>query len=188
MEQKIRIGEQELTLEFGLIEDVINVDDLTKIDTSNLFGEAVTVSAAANRIGLMMSEVGANLAGLKLDLKLYENNYRNRLRAQASKNAGSYLLEVDGEKIPVKITEKALETCYDSEAEWIGLKREIISTERNFNSLSALYWAVQDKSRKLNGLVSGTTPEEFIAGLIEGKINGILITKGGSKPARSIGS
>lgn len=104
MEQTIRIGEKELTLEFGLIEDVINVDDLTKIDTSNIFGEAVTVSAAANRIGLMMSEVGSNLAGLKLDCKLYENDYRNKLRAQASKNSGSYTIEVDGEKVNVKLT------------------------------------------------------------------------------------
>jgi len=126
MEQTIRIGEKELTLEFGLIEDVINVDDLTKIDTSNIFGEAVTVSAAANRIGLMMSEVGSNLAGLKLDCKLYENYYRNKLRAQASKNSGSYTIEVDGEKVNVKLTETGLATCYDSEPEWIKLKREII--------------------------------------------------------------
>lgn len=186
MQQEIRIGERTLTLEFGLIEDVINVDDLTRIDTSNLFGEAVTISAAANRIGLMMSEVSANLAGLKLDLKFYENNYRNKLRAQASKNSGSYKTIVDGEEISVKITEKALETCYDSEPEWLKLKREAINAEKNFNSLSALYWAVQDKSRKLNGLVSSTTPEEFIAGIVEGKINGILVSKGSKR--KSLGS
>jgi hypothetical protein len=40
-----------------------------------------------------------------------------------------------------------------------------------------LYWACQDKSRKLNGLVQGTTPEYYIAGMITGKINGILIHK-----------
>lgn len=187
MKQEIRIGDRTLTFEFGSIEDVINVDDLTKINTSNLFGEAVTVSAAANRIGLMMSEVGGTLASLKLDLKLYENNYRNGLRAQASKNSGCYFIIVDKEKVSVKITEKALETCYDSEPDWISLKREIIQTERNFNSLSALYWAVQDKSRKLNGLVSSTTPEEFIAGIIEGRVNGILIEKS-NKKAKSLGS
>jgi hypothetical protein len=188
MEQQIRIGEQNLTLEFGLIDDVINVDDLTKIDTSNIFGESVTISAAVNRIGLMMSEVGANLAGLKLDCKFYENQYRNRLRAQASKSGGSYIVIVDGEKISVKITEKALETCYDSEPDWLVLKKDIINTERNYNSLSSLYWAMQEKSRKLNGLISGTTPEEYIAGIIEGKVNGILIGKGGvSKKAPSLG-
>lgn len=186
MQQEIRIGERSLFLEFGELDDIINVDDLTKIDTSNLFGEAVTVSAAANRIGLMMSEVGANLASLKLDCKFYENNYRNRLRKQASKNAGNYKILIDGEEISVKISEKALETCYDSEPEWQELKKEIITAEKNFNSLSALYWAVQDKSRKLNGLISGTTPEDFIAGIVEGKVNGILISKKQSSKASSI--
>lgn len=188
MQQEIRIGEKVLTLEFGLIDDVINVDDLTKIDTSNIFGEAVTISAAVNRIGLMMSEVGANLADLKLDCKLYENDYRNKLRAQASKNAGNYVIIVDGEEVKVKLTETGLTTCYDSEPKWLQLKREVIGAERNYNSLSSLYWAVQEKSRKLNGLISSTTPEDFIAGIVEGKINGILISKENKiKKAPSIG-
>lgn len=181
MTQEVQIGERILTLEFGLIEDVINVDDLTKIDTSNIFGEVVTVSAAANRIGIMMSEVGANLASAKLDCKLYENDFRNKLRSQASKNSGSYKIVVDGEEISVKLTETGLATCYDSDDEWLRLKREIITLEKNFNSLSALYWAVQDKSRKLNGLVHSTTPEDFVAGLVEGKVNGILVSKGQKK-------
>lgn len=186
MQQEIRIGDRTLTLEFGLIEDVINVDDLTKIDTSNLFGEAVTISAAVNRIGLMKSEVGGTLAGLKLDIRLFENDFRGKLRAQASKNSGSYTIKIDGELVSVKITEKALETCYDSDPEYLKLKREAITMERNFNSLDSLYWAIQEKSRKLNGLISSTTPEEFIAGIIEGKVNGILITKGSQK--KSLGS
>jgi hypothetical protein len=178
MVQEVQIGEKILTLEFGQIEDVINVDDLTKIDTSNIFGEVVTVTAAANRIGIMMSEVGA-----KLDCKLYENDFRNRLRSEASKNSGSYFITVDEERVPVKLTETGLATCYDSDPEWLRLKRETITLERNFNSLSALYWAVQDKSRKLNGLVHSTTPEDFVAGLVEGKVNGILVSKGQKKAA-----
>lgn len=186
MKQEIRIGEQNLTLEFGLIDDVINVDDLTKIDTSNIFGESVTISAAVNRIGLMMSEVGSQLASAKLDCKLYENDFRNKLRAQASKNSGSYSILVDGEKVSVKLTETGLATCYDSDEEWLKLKKETILLERNHNSLNSLFWAMQEKSRKLNGLISSTTPEEYIAGIIEGKVNGILIGKGGKK-AGSIG-
>lgn len=187
MQQEIRIGEQTLTLEFGLIDNIINVDDLTIIDTSNLFGEAVTVSAAVNRIGLMKSEIDSVLAGLKLDLRLFENNFRNSLRAEASKNAGSYTIQVDGEPVKIKLTETGLATCYDSDPEWLKLKREVISTERNSNSLDALYWAMQDKSKKLNGLVASTTPEEFVAGVIEGKVNGILLQKGKVKKAGSIG-
>jgi hypothetical protein len=188
MTQEIRIGEdQVVTLEFGLIEDVINVDDLTIIDTSNLFGEAVTISAAANRVGLMKADVDSKLAGLKLDLKLYENGFRNSLRAEASKNNGSYSIVVKGEKVTIKLTETGLATCHDSDPEWLRLKREVIAMEKSSNSLDALYWAVQDKGKKLNGLVASTTPEEFIAGVVEGKINGIMLSKGQKKKAASLG-
>lgn len=178
MEYVIHIGDRPITLKHDDIEDVVNVDSLTKIDTSNIFGEAVTVTAAVNRVGLMKAEVESNLAGLKLDCRIYENNYRSNLRKQSSKSGGSYIIKVDSEEVSVKLTEKALETCYESEPEWIELKREIIRAERNFNSLDALYWAIQDKSKKLNGFISNTTPEEFVDGLIEGKVNGILISKG----------
>ena len=56
-------------------------------------------------------------------------------------------------------------------------KKNFIKAEKNFNALSSLYWACQDKSRKLNGLTNGTTPKEFVEGIIQGKVNGILITK-----------
>lgn len=185
MKYEIRIGEHPITLEHGLIDEIINVDDLTRIDTSNLFGEAVTVSAAANRVGLMKAEVEGTLADLRLDLKVFENNYRHKLRAEASNNTGNYTILVDEKEAKVKLTEKALETCYESDIEWIELKRSINKAEKNFNSLSALYWSIQDKCRKLNGLVSSTTPEEFVAGIVEGKINGILVNKS-TKKAGSI--
>ena len=77
----------------------------------------------------------------------------------------------------IKATEKALETCFETDLEWIALKRKFITAEKNFNSLSSLYWACQDKSRKLNSLVNGVTPKEFVEEMIQGKVNGILIKK-----------
>jgi hypothetical protein len=179
MEYKIQIGQQEITLSHENFDDVINVDDLTRIDTSNLFGEAVTISAATNRIGLLKAEVGGIMADLKLEIKIFEGAYKSKLRSEASKNSGNYTIRVDNEDVKVKLTESSLNTCFHNEEKWIELEKQFYKSERNFNALDSLYWAVQDKSRKLNGLVSRTTPEDFIAGIIEGKINGILIQKSG---------
>ena len=69
------------------------------------------------------------------------------------------------------------EILRQSDEKWIELRRSFNKAEKNFNAISSLYWAIQDKSRRLNGLTSQTTPEDFVAGIISGKINGMLIKK-----------
>lgn len=177
MRYTIHIGDKPIVLEHDTIDSTINVDDLTKIDTSNIYGESVTVSASTNRIGLLRAEIEGQMAEKKLDLKIFEGQFKAKLRQQAANNSGYYTLRVGNEDVRVKLTEKALESSFETDEDWIKLKKEFIQVEKNFNSLSALYWACQDKARKLNGMVSGTTPEDFVEGLIEGKVNGILIHK-----------
>lgn len=177
MKYTIWQGDRPIILEHDNIEDTIDVDALTTIDTSNIFGEAVTISAATNRIGLLKAELESNFATIKLELKIFEGNFRGKLRKKAAENSGFFTLLIDDDEVKIKATEKALEYAHETDENWIKLKKDLIKTEKQLNQLGALYWAVQDKSRKLNGLVSGTTPEEFVAELIEGKINGILITK-----------
>jgi hypothetical protein len=177
MKHTIHIGNIPIILEHGDFDDVINVDDLTKIDTSNIFGEAVTISAAVNRIGLIKAEVEGQMADLKLELKVFESNYVRLLRKEGSKYSGICTIRVENEDVKVKLTEKFLESCFESDQDWIDLKKKFNRSEKNFNSISSLYWAIQDKSRRLNGLVSSTTPEQFVSGIISGKINGILIKK-----------
>jgi len=177
MKYTIHIGDTAIVLEHDNLDSNINIDDLTRIDSSNIFGEHTTISTAVARIGLLKSEVEARMAEAKLEYKLYEGTFKSELRRQASKNVGKYNLRVGNEDVEVKLTEKALETCFETDEAWIKLKRAFILAEKNFNALDVLYWACQDKSRKLNGLVNGTTPDEYIAGMVEGKINGILIKK-----------
>lgn len=177
MKYTIHIGDNPITLEHDNLDSTINVDDLTAIDTSNLFGEAVTISAAVNRIGLLKSEVAANLAEIKLKNRFFEGNFRNKLRKEAAENAGHYMIRVDNEDVKIKLTETALATSFETDPEWIKNQKEYIKAEKDFNALDSLYWACQDKSKKLNGFVGGTTPEDFLEGIIEGKVNGILIKK-----------
>lgn len=177
MKYTIHVGTQAYVLEHDNIDSTINVDDLTVIDTSNIYGETVTISAAVNRIGLLKAEVEATMALTKLEYKLYEGKLKASLRKEAANNSGYYTMRVGNEDVKVKLTEKALDTCFETDDEWIKLKKNFIKAEKNFNALSSLYWACQDKSRKLNGLTNGTTPKEFVEGIIQGKVNGILITK-----------
>jgi len=177
MEYKINIGGQEITLYHDNMDSSINVDDLTKIDVGNIYGDAVTISAAVNRIGLIKAEVEALVGETKLEYKIYEGQFKAKLRKQAANNGGFYTIRIDNEDVKIKATEKALETSFETDPKWIELKKAFITAEKNFNSLSSLYWACQDKSRKLNTLVNGVTPSEFVSEMIEGKINGILIQK-----------
>jgi hypothetical protein len=177
MQYKIRVGETELTLVHDNMDASINVDDLTKIDVGNIYGDAVTISAAVNRIGLIKAEVEGIMAETRLDYKIYEGTFKAKLRKQAANNAGFYTIRIGNEDVKIKATEKALETSFETDEGWIALRKKYIKAEKNFNSLSSLYWACQDKSRKLNSLVSGVTPQEFVGEMIEGKINGILLKK-----------
>ena len=177
MNYEMSLGNKPITLTHDDLDSTINVDTLTKIDTSNIFGEHVTISAAVNRIGLLKAEVQKVMQEAKLDLKLYEGNFKAKLRKQAASNFGKYKMRVDNEDVEVKLTESSLSTSFETDPEWIKIKKAYILSERNFSALESLYWALQDKSRKLNGLVQGTTPEEYVKEMIEGKINGILISK-----------
>lgn len=177
MKMTIHIGDKPIELFHYNMDNSINVDDLTKIDTSNIFGEAVTISAATNRIGILKAELESLMAEAKLEEKIYIGKFIANLRKQASQNGGKYKMQVDNEIIEVKLTEKALESSYHTDPKWQELKNNFIVAEKNFNALNSLYWSIQDKSRKLNNLVNGTTPEEFVEGIIEGKVNGIFIKK-----------
>tara|TARA_R110000796_G_scaffold51446_2_gene121349 strand:+ start:1291 stop:1827 length:537 start_codon:yes stop_codon:yes gene_type:complete len=177
MKYLIHIGDSPIELEHGNLESTINVDELTTIDTGNIFGEHVTIAAAVNRIGLLKSEIQAKMSLCRLEEKIYVGKYRAERRRDAANDSGFFKIRVDNEDVRVKLTEKALETAHEIDKEYIRLRTEFIQAEKNFNALDSLYWACQDKSRKLNGLISGTTPEDFIEGLVEGKVNGILINK-----------
>lgn len=175
----IHIGDNPITLEHEDLDNVLNVDDLTKINVSNIFGEAVTASALSNRVGLIRADCQEAMDEAKLRLKIYEANYRAEKRLEASQNSQYfYIRGEDGVSIKTKYSEKAMETAHENEPEWIEKKEAFIQAERDFNRISALYWAIQNKCRTVSSLVGGTTPEEFVKELVEGKVNGILIKKG----------
>lgn len=177
MEYTIHIGNQPLILEQGDFDEHVDIDALTGVESSNIFGEATTISAATNRFGMLKADAEKKLSDLKLDIRLLESNIKAEKRKQASENSGFYKMSVDGVDFKVKLTEKALESCFEMDDRWVKLKREFIDTEKQLNYITSIHWSMQDKCRKLNGVISSTTPKEFVDELIEGKINGILVKK-----------
>ena len=177
MEYKIHIGDTPITLIHDSFDGAVNVDDLTRIDTSNLYGEHVTMSAVANRIGMMKSELAGRMSKARLDEKVFEKKFKARVRKEAANNGGYYKMIVDGEEVKVKVSETYIKTCFEDDPEWIKIKESFIKYEKQWGMLESLHWSCQDKCRKLNGLVGGTTPEDYVSAMIEGKINGVLIKK-----------
>ena len=162
MNYEMEINGKSITIEHDDFKSTINFEALTSINPSNIFGESSTISSDVGKVGLMKSEIYASMQRAKIAISVYESNYKKALRAEASKSAGNkFVLEVNGEKVEVKLTEKALETSFESEPEWIKLKHEFIELEKYFNNLDVIYWAAQDKSKKLNGMVATINPEKF---------------------------
>jgi hypothetical protein len=76
-ETTIFVDGMNLILKYSPFEDAIDMDDLTRIHYENLYGEAVTVSAIQNRIGILKAEAEAAYERKKLECDIYEANLRN---------------------------------------------------------------------------------------------------------------
>ena len=124
MEYQLGLGSRSITLVHENLDRTIDVDSLTTIDTSNLFGEHVTITAAVNRIGLLKAEVQKIMDEKKLDLKLYEGNFKSKLRKQAANNNNKFIIRVDNEDVEVKLSESALSTSFETDPKWIEIKKE----------------------------------------------------------------
>ena len=153
----------------------IDIDQLTSIDYGNLYGEAVTVSALLNKVGLLRAEAEQALAEKKLERDVCEADTKRKWRQQANANQGKFCFE--GEWI--KLSEKALDEALLLDDAYQGLCCEYIEAQKNFNVLDALQWAVQDKSKKLNNLLKPVTPTELLGELVESNVNSFVITKKG---------
>lgn len=172
-ETTIFVDGMNLILKYSPFEDAIDMDDLTRIHYENLYGEAVTVSAIQNRIGILKAEAEAAYERKKLECDIYEANLRKRWRREANMNGGKFTL--DDEQI--KLTESALNEAVLLDKGYQVHKNNVILYKSNLNKLDSLFWAISSKDKKLNNIMKEVTPAEFQSEIIEGKINEIMIRK-----------
>lgn len=166
-----------VVLNFAEFDDEINIDDLTSIDYSNLYGEAVTVSALLNKVGILKSTAESILAKTKLDCDIYISGLQKKYRREANVNSGKFTLIDDDKEVSIKLTEDALIMAINLDLAVQNKRKAIIEAQKNLGYVDALYWAVKSKDDKLSVLMKGVTPNEFVEGIVEGKINSILINK-----------
>lgn len=177
MEILVHFNDVPVTLVTNGFEDTVDIDRLTSIDYSNLYGEAVTVSALLNKVGLLRAEAERAVSEKKLEKEVYEADMKKGWRREANRNGGKFTIEDE----EIKLSEKALDEALLLDEDYQKLCLEYIEAQKNFSVLDALQWSVQDKSKKLNNLLKPVTPQEFLSELVEGKVNSFLIAKKGFK-------
>jgi len=174
----VPFGQKTVVLSYGDFDDEVNVDDLTSIDYSNLYGEAVTVSALMNRIGILKSEAEANHSQKKLDCDIYEANLSRGYRRESNTTGGKFTIEDEtGAPFMMKLTDKAVEAAVLLDLAYQNKRKAVINAKRDLDFIESIYWAVQSKDKKLSVLMKATSPEEFYNELIEGKVNGLTVNK-----------
>lgn len=177
MEILVHFNDVPVTLVTNGFEETVDIDKLTSIDYSNLYGEAVTVSALLNKVGLLRAEAERAVSEKKLEKEVYEADMKKGWRREANRNGGKFTIEDE----EIKLSEKALDEALLLDEDYQKLYLEYIEAQKNFSVLDALQWSVQDKSKKLNNLLKPVTPQEFLSELVEGKVNSFLIAKKGFK-------
>lgn len=170
----VTLPDNNLLLKWGKFEDEINVDDLCKIDYANLFAESITAPALLNRIGLLKAAAEEVVKYKKLEFEIYEANLRKDTRRTSTENSG----KIDfGEGEWVKLTEKALDEFILLDEGYQVKRKNHIKAEKDLNTIDAIFWAVKDKSSKLNILVQKFVSEDFEKDIIYGKVNGFMVSR-----------
>ena len=176
MKEIINIGDKPIILVFPDEEEEIHVEELTRIDYSNLYGEAVTVPSILNRIGHIKALLEEALSKAKMKREIYSAKIRAIYREEAASSKKSHF-KIIGRENPVKLTESALDEALILDPSYEKLSNQVIELQRNFSDVDSLYWAIHKKNEKLNKFLKPVTPEEFIGELVETKINGVFIKK-----------
>ena len=171
------LGGQIVTLDFKDFSEEMDVDSMMSIDYSNLYGEAVTVSALLNKVGLLKAETESAYSTKVLETSIYEAELSKRFRREANINEGKFSMMVDDKLSMVKLTEGSLQSAILLDPIYQNHKKAVIGRKRDLDMIDSLYWAVQSKDRKLSVLLKGVTPEEFYNELVDGVVNSILIKK-----------
>lgn len=160
----VHLGGKPVQLSTKDFDDEIDVDQLTSIDHSNLYGEAVTIPALMNKVGLLKADSERKLSEKKLELEVFEAELRQSIRKDATAKGD-------------KLTEAGLNELVSKDGGYQIKKKNMITAQYNLSIVDSIFWAVKSKDSKLNNLIKGVTPEELFDELVEGTVNNILIKK-----------
>lgn len=165
MKIPVEIGGQIFILVFeGFSAGEIDSDQLTKIDHSNLYGEAISISALVNQVGLLATEAERVMDKKKFEVDVEEARLDKLIRKNAVANQ-------------IKVTETSIKSEILLDKAYQNAMYSYLSAKAQFGRIDSLYRAVKSKDNKLNNMIRGVTPAELVNELVEGTINNILIKR-----------
>lgn len=162
----INIGEQTYKLIYDEFEDGIDIDNLLKIDYSNLIGEIITFPIIVNKFGLLLADAESKVAETKLNIDVYESKAKERLR-----------LRLQGENGGKNPTVDALNSAVMQDKGYQALKRKLIDVTKTRDYINSIFWSCKDKSEKLNKLSLTVQNAEIPEEVLQGRVNNIVIKK-----------
>lgn len=162
----IQIGNKSYKLLFDDFDEDVDIDSLLRIDYSNLIGELTTFPVILNRFGILLAEAESQVAETKLNIDVYEAKTKEKLRSE--------LAEQNNGKAP---TVEALNNAVVSNKAYQAMKRKYIEVVKARDYINSIFWAVKDKSEKLNKLSLTIQPGDLSDSVIEGKVNNVLIKR-----------
>lgn len=149
----------------------IDTDDITKIHHHNIVGEMLTCPVLLNRIGNLLAEADSMLAHAKLDLEMFYAQKEEELRKEHTMTYVNSRQRTVIEKPGSTEVEQMIKRV----AEYSVKFKYILKLQKQRDMVNALYWAVKDKSEKVNRISAKLKPEDFEKELLEDTVNGILI-------------
>jgi len=141
----------------------IDIQDILRIDYSNLVAEILSFSVIYNRVMNLKAEVNHLLSSTKFELDILEADLKDEHRGKISDKKGKN----------ATVDEVNVETLKDPRYQ--KKFKELMNRQKDVDYIDSFYWGCQSKNAKLDILSRNVTPEEFEKEIVEGKINSVMI-------------
>lgn len=155
-------GDKIAVLSIQEFDSELDIDDILRIDFSNMMGEILTFPLMFNRIANFKAEMEHNVSVAKLEMEVFEaqlfEEHRKSLVAKSEKP-----------------TEAAIKAAVTSDPRWGIKKSNFFKIQKDLAYMDSLYWSAKSKDGKLDAFSHKIRPEDFERELLEDTINGIQI-------------
>lgn len=162
----INIGKDTYVVNFDEFDDDIELEDLLKIDYSNILGEMLTFPIIVAKLGNMLADAESKVNEKKLNLDVQEAKLKEEYRVR--------LAEANGGKNP---TIDALNTAVLIDKRYEAYNKMLIEAKKIRDYMLTIYLAAKDKSEKINRVFYQVNPQDIPDGVIEGRINNTIVKK-----------
>jgi len=167
----VNFGEKIVTLTLTAFDTDVDVDDMLKIDYSNVIGEVLTFPVLVNRIGILRAELENKVNEEKFDLEVYGAQLSEMFR----KNKSTTQTDSGGNKRVKTPTIQELENSVLLDSGYQLRKKRLFRIMKEYQFVDSLYWSAKDKSKKLDYCSASIKPEDFENEIVSGSINGVMI-------------